>query len=209
MNDAVSRKGKIARLPESIRNEINQRLLDGQAGSEILPWLNALPAVQVRLENLFEGKPINDQNLSDWRTGGFEDWKKERQAASRISQLSNLAASMVSEGRDPHDAANIIAGGRLLEALEENLTPELITAIITEKPADMIGLIGSLVSLQKERRQGVETKLDVQRFQRETAQLFLEWYADKRAKEIAESKATPALKTERLVQLIFGEKPAG
>jgi hypothetical protein len=72
----------------------------------------------------------------------------------------------------------------------------------------MIGLIGSLVALQKERRQGVETRLSVEKFQRETAELFQKWYADARAKEIIESKATTSIKTEKLVQLIFGERPA-
>lgn len=205
----VARKGKIARLPREIRETLNQRLDDGQPGSVLLPWLNAKPAVQAILKEHFDGQPINDQNLSDWRRGGFQDWLTKQEERGRLQALSRYAADLVSHGTDPHDAANVIAGGRLLAALEENLTPQLIKEILAEKPADMIGLIGSLVALQKERRQGIETKLDVAKYQRETGELFQKWWGDKRAKEIMESKAAPELKTERLVQLIFGEKPAG
>jgi len=42
----MTRTGKIARLTEEIRGEVNQRLLDGQKASAILPWLNAYPALR-------------------------------------------------------------------------------------------------------------------------------------------------------------------
>ena len=209
MSDQTTRKGKIARLPRLIRDQINERLDDGQPGSVILPWLNALPEVITILTAHFDSQPINDQNLSDWRRGGFQDWLRADAETQQVKQLTDYAAQLVGDGRDPHDAANVIAGGRLLAALEENLQPELIKEILAEKPADMIGLIGSLVSLQKERRQGIETRLDVQKFQRETAELFLKWYGDKKAAEIAASKEGKTVKMEQIVQLMFGEKPGG
>ena len=204
----TTRKGKIARLSRTIREQLNERLDDGQPGSVILPWLNALPEVAAILTQHFDSQPVNDQNLSDWRLGGFQDWLAAKEERNRIRALSEYAAELTSEGRDPHDAANVIAGGRLLEALEENLKPELINEILAEKPADMIGLIKSLVALQRERRQGIATGLDVQRFQRETAELFAKWYADKRAAEILASKEGKQVKMERLVQLMFGDRPA-
>jgi hypothetical protein len=203
----TARKGKIARLPRKVRDELNQRLDDGQPGSQVLPWLNAMPEVQAVLDRHFGGASINDQNLSDWRLGGFRDWQKANEEAGTVKQLTEYAAALVAGGRDPHDAANVIAGGRLLAALEENLTTDLIKEIVAEKPADMIGLIGSLVSLQKERRQAVETRLDVTKFQRETGEMFLKFYDDRRAKEIAESKDAQPVKLDKMVQLMFGVKP--
>jgi hypothetical protein len=204
----ITRKGKIARLPSALREQVNQRLDDGQPGSVILPWLNGLKDVQEVLAAHFDGAAVNEQNLSDWRQGGFQDWLGRQDERKNIQRLTNYALNLVSDGKDPHDAANIIAAGRLLATIEEELTPSLIAQILAEKPGDMIGLIGSLVALQKERRQGVETRLSVEKFQRETAELFQKWYADARAKEIIESKATTSIKTEKLVQLIFGERPA-
>lgn len=49
------------------------------------------------------------------------------------------------------------------------------------------------------------TKLDYQKFMRETPEMFLKWYADRRAGEIANSTASNADKIERLGQLMFGE----
>lgn len=46
--------------------------------------------------------------------------------------------------------------------------------------------------------------LDRQKFRRETAELFLKWSEDQRAREIAGSGATNAEKIERLGQLMFG-----
>ena len=39
-------RGKIGRLPEQTRNELNQRLADGQPTAPLLQWLNARPEVQ-------------------------------------------------------------------------------------------------------------------------------------------------------------------
>ncbi|HEX4121117.1 MAG TPA: hypothetical protein VH619_10910 [Verrucomicrobiae bacterium] len=68
------RRGKIARLPGNIREELNIRLDDGQEAGEILTWLNAVPEVREILANHFEGSPISPQNLSAWRHGGFQEW---------------------------------------------------------------------------------------------------------------------------------------
>jgi len=77
----ITRKGKIARLPYQIRMEVNRRLLDGQTGDEIIAWLNDQGAVKDRMYLYFGGRPIGNQNLSEWRLGGFQDWLKIRQQA--------------------------------------------------------------------------------------------------------------------------------
>jgi hypothetical protein len=57
----MSRVGKIARLPEEIREQLNRRLADGEAGSVVLPWLEGLPGVQAEVcaEKLVPRKEIN------------------------------------------------------------------------------------------------------------------------------------------------------
>ena len=45
----MKRTGKIARLPHQLRNELNQRLHDGESGVDLIKWLNALPEVQAIL----------------------------------------------------------------------------------------------------------------------------------------------------------------
>jgi hypothetical protein len=34
-------------------------------------WLNSLPEVQARLATEFDGRAVNEQNLSAWKQGGY------------------------------------------------------------------------------------------------------------------------------------------
>jgi hypothetical protein len=74
MSDLTQRRGKIARLPRSVRDQLNIRLDDGQEADQILPWLNDLPEVRQIITERFDGAPISAQNLSAWRQGGFQEW---------------------------------------------------------------------------------------------------------------------------------------
>ena len=83
-----TRTGKIARLPGAVREELNRRLHNGVLGQEIVPWLNELPDVQRVLADLFGGRPISEDNLSEWRRGGFQDWLLQEERRVRIDQLA-------------------------------------------------------------------------------------------------------------------------
>jgi hypothetical protein len=92
-----SRTGKIACLPEEIRDEVNYRLIDGIKGPELLPWLNSQPEVRDVLTRHFGGRDINHQNLSAWRRGGFRDWlfRREIRLASFEAHAARSAAAAV------------------------------------------------------------------------------------------------------------------
>jgi hypothetical protein len=79
------RRGKIARLPRQIRDQLNLRLDDGHEASEILPWLNDLPEVRQIIADHFDGVPISPQNLSAWRNGGFQEWLLHRQFLDSVA----------------------------------------------------------------------------------------------------------------------------
>jgi hypothetical protein len=80
--------GKIARLPANVREELNHRLQNGETGSVILPWLNALPAVQAVLASRFGAGPVNHQNLTNWRQGGYQHWLKQQACANLVRELA-------------------------------------------------------------------------------------------------------------------------
>ena len=86
-NKTKTRTGKIARLPREIRDQLNQRLLDGQPGQRLLAWLNSLPEVQRILAADFDGSPINAPNLSAWKTGGYQDWLVRRETLEQAREL--------------------------------------------------------------------------------------------------------------------------
>jgi hypothetical protein len=86
------RNGKIARLPREIRDTLNTRLDDSSSQSpEILAWLNSLPDVLQILERDFESRPISEQNLSEWRQGGFRDWQLRQESRERLARFLDLS----------------------------------------------------------------------------------------------------------------------
>lgn len=94
----MTRNGKIARLPKSVREKLNRRLDDGELGKQLVVWLNGLPEVQDILEVEFGSRPITEQNLSEWKKGGYEDWRRAQEAVDFATGLSE-------EAQDIEDAA--------------------------------------------------------------------------------------------------------
>ena len=92
MNKA--RRGKIARLPKIIRDDLDLRLDNGQQGPELLAWLNAQPEVRQILQEQFGGLPISQQNLSEWRHGGHRDWLQRREAREVATRLMEQSETL-------------------------------------------------------------------------------------------------------------------
>lgn len=95
-----ARIGKIARLPKAIREQLNQRLADGESGETLLRWLHNLPEVIEVLVREFEGRPILKQNLSEWRQGGFREWEARQERLAQLRLLSDEADDV--ESASPH-----------------------------------------------------------------------------------------------------------
>ncbi len=106
------RRGKIARLPRAIREQLNSRLDDGLEAAEILPWLNDLPEVREIVTQRFNGAPISPQNLSAWRHGGFEEWLIQREllnsASHMLEHVQEMQDTIASDSPDgiPHPLAD-------------------------------------------------------------------------------------------------------
>ena len=89
-----TRVGKIARLPHEIREELNQRLENGQQGPDLLDWLNSLPETKSLLAQKFNSQPITRSNLSDWRHGGYQDWLRLQAREERIQRVAESGGSL-------------------------------------------------------------------------------------------------------------------
>jgi hypothetical protein len=85
----TTRTGKIARLPRAIREQLNRRLRDGEMQSKLVEWLNSLPETLIMLAAEFEGRPVNEQNLSEWKAGGYRDWVALQESLEMIRELSD------------------------------------------------------------------------------------------------------------------------
>jgi hypothetical protein len=83
----MTRRGKIARLPLNIRETLNSRLENGDPGHILVLWLNSLPEVRSILAAYFKAHPITQQNLSEWKRGGFIDWQRKQVTSQRVRHL--------------------------------------------------------------------------------------------------------------------------
>ena len=75
-----TRTGKIARLPVEVREVLGDRLQAGEPAATLVNWLNSLLCVQKVLQQYFGSRLITEQNLSEWRSGGHQDWLRQEQA---------------------------------------------------------------------------------------------------------------------------------
>jgi hypothetical protein len=120
--------GKIARLPKEIREELNCRLDDGEPASEILPWVNELPAAKEVLAKYFRGMPINDNNLSEWRQKGFQRWQEKQESKAELTEMvenagdfSEIAAGKLARGTASLATAKILKTLQAIPATAESL----------------------------------------------------------------------------------------
>ncbi len=97
----VSRTGKIARIPLQIREELNRRILDGEPGKESVAWLNTLPEVLAVVAGMFGGRPIREQNLSEWKQGGYRDWLANQEARGTLCFLAEESEAWRATGLPP------------------------------------------------------------------------------------------------------------
>ncbi|MBW8865686.1 MAG: hypothetical protein JF609_12355 [Verrucomicrobia bacterium] len=90
-------------MPEVIREQVNQRLANHESSTPLLAWLNARPEVREVMAQEFGGRPVDRNNMSEWRRGGFKAWQ-EQQAAEKL---------MVRLSADGHEFSEMDAGAVL------------------------------------------------------------------------------------------------
>jgi len=90
----MTRTGKIARLPKAIRDQLNRNLQDNIPGVRLADWLNSLPEVRQVLEEQFDGRAINEMNISDWKSGGFLDWQARQDMLGQAQELAEESTDL-------------------------------------------------------------------------------------------------------------------
>jgi len=98
------RNGKIARLTKSVRDQINIMIQDGVTYREILETLGPV------------GVGINEQNVSNWKNGGYLDWLREIRVTEALRAKNELAQAIVARSADANGA-----GQAVLQIIAANL----------------------------------------------------------------------------------------
>ena len=79
------RNGKVARLPVVLREQINQMLDDGVPYKAIIEKLGGA------------GKHLNEDNISNWRLGGYQDYLNTLQINDRARTQTEAAVDVLRE----------------------------------------------------------------------------------------------------------------
>jgi hypothetical protein len=217
--DSTTRKGKIARLPRSIREALNVRLHDGQPASVVLPWLNEIVEVKGVIEQHFAGEEINEQNLTNWRQGGYVDWCEHQAEADRLQGLAELSIKLVeATGLKISDGAAAIAAGNLLSKLEMVTDPDEQHQLIQQLVALRSGDHAVHDGMRKDRKLALDVKkselkerevlLAEDKFRRLAAEKVFDAATSKEAQAIIASDKPKSVKLEQLALWMFGEKDA-
>ena len=89
-------RGKIGRLPKAVQAALNQRMENGEKGQMLVAWLNRLEPVRAILKEQFNGQPITEQNLSEWRKRGYQQWLWREEAKEMARDLKEETADLQS-----------------------------------------------------------------------------------------------------------------
>lgn len=117
----MARNGKIARLARHIRDELNQRLDNGEPGVQLLEWLNSLPEVKQVLQSNFDSRPISKQNLHEWTRGGYHSWLRLQESREQVEVLREQSGDLEKVAGDCSIADRIttLLSVQLLAAIQQ------------------------------------------------------------------------------------------
>jgi hypothetical protein len=181
-----TRTGKIARLPYHLREQLCHRLLDGESGPSLLEWLNAEPEVQAVLAKDFAGRPINEQNLSAWRQGGFVDWQRYVEDRAFMQHNTEIADAIEAQtdGGSLSDQAVTLAFLNMIRLIRE--TPP--DATLKEKCQVAVS-----VAQQAARLKNAETAADRASLAREKWETPRQEAAEEKSKELTQEEKVARL----------------
>ncbi|MCX6897362.1 MAG: hypothetical protein NT105_01560 [Verrucomicrobia bacterium] len=93
-------------------------MADNERGKRLAAWLNSLPEVQAVLKGEFGGRPIREQNISEWRKGGYREWHLRRDALDMVPMVVMEASEL-----------KLGVAGRLTDHMAVWLTAHLMAVV--------------------------------------------------------------------------------
>jgi hypothetical protein len=215
-------KGKIARLPHALREQVCTRLLDGQTAGTILAWLNPLPEAIRTWDTYFEGNPATEQNLSEWRKAGYQRWLADRESIENTKALATFAAHQAAAGNNLSAGLQAILAGHLMEGFEV-LASIAGNPDAPDDPVKRIATLGGVITslrnadtaaakldLDKRRvhQRDNELALARQKYQRQTCEQVWKAAKSKEIQDILASGKTKAIQLDLIHAQLFGKAPS-
>ena len=149
------RNGKIANLPNAIRDQLNLRLLDGETGRELAAWLNALPEVQSILGAQFSGAAVSEVKLTHWRQGGYLQWLTERECFDSARALAEGDDDLATTGLSADRLLNVLTVrfGQLLmrwdSSADGSISASAAFSEVAKKARVLQGISRSVIAMHR------------------------------------------------------------
>jgi hypothetical protein len=162
----ATRNGKVANLPNDIREQLNLRLLEGETGKELAAWLNALPTVQSVLGSQFNGAPISEVNLTYWRQGGYLQWLTARECFDSARALADGDCNLAGAGLNAERLLNILTlrFGQLLmswnSVFDENTSQTVAFSETARKARILQGISRSVLAIHRIQSHSASSKAE-------------------------------------------------
>jgi len=132
------RRGTIARLPKSTRDQINNLMLDGFPYAKIIETLAAT------------GLQLSEDSLSRWHLGGYQDWLKHQDWLEQMRHRHESFTDFIRENRSSkiHEATLSLLAANILELLN-GFNPASLQRQLGENPAIFLRLLNSIARLAR------------------------------------------------------------
>jgi hypothetical protein len=183
--------GKIGRLSKYYRDELGRRIGDGEPGKEIVKWLNDQSRVQEVLKEQFGGRPITEQNLSEWKQTGHPEWLRREEARLFVTRLTEQSDDL-EEATDDHEISD-----RFASVLAAELARLAMTLLEKETDPEkrwqrLCGVHRELSQLRRDDHRAVRTVIKRARWNREVER-----------EEDAEHQRVQRANKDRLIDMVF------
>ncbi len=202
----TTRNGKIAKLPKAIREELNHRLEDGEPAATLVKWLNQLPEVQA-VRRATGTRPIREQDISEWRKGGYRDWLAKQEALELAAQLGEDAAELNVEGRPPlTDTLALWLAARYAVTTRQVAAAEGAEGwrLLRELCADIVELRRGDHSAAKLRLEQDRLKQAREQTEEEVIEFFLQWAHNPKVRAAICGDCTSPEERQRKIRAVFG-----
>jgi hypothetical protein len=210
----MTRTGKIARLPRETREQLNRRLQDGQPGTQLVVWLNALPETQAVLARDFAGRAVSEQNLSEWKQGGYRDWLARQDVLAQVRELTADAGELAraTDGALADHLATVLAARYAAALADWQGEP---TAESRRQLRALRSLCQDIVELRRGDHSAARLKIEQERLARDRQQTedevvehFKRWARNPKVRDWICCDSLSPEERERRLREIFGLSPA-
>jgi len=142
----MSRNGKIARLPKDLRELVNRMLEDGAQHRSVI---NELEKHRHRWPDGMSD--INEDNVSNWKSGGYLDWLHEQDIQADLRARREYAIELAKDLPEQHiDDVTLQMGINLLYHVLAGLDRDLLRDKLQADPAAWCKVVNTLARLSRD-----------------------------------------------------------